>query len=347
MSCSRNRSDRTVDVRGLSLEDDDMMVEEEDVSEIPPPSSEPPKPKRKNQSMVWSSFTKKYVGDPPRPRAFCNYCEADYAADGNKNGTKNLLDHLSKCKKNPNKLPSKPDKRQKTLAYEKGVEGDENPSNLVLAKKFDHNHAIALRQALAEFLIVDELPFRIVESPQFRKLLRMLEPRFQVPSRMTIARTCIDIFKDQKAWLKSMIKACDSRVCLTTDAWTSIQNLSYMVVTAHWIDKEWKLQKRVISFRLIDNHKGDTIGAQVEECLHDWGIDKIMTITVDNASSNDTAIGYLKRHLRSNVLNGLYIHMRCAAHIMNLVVGDGLKINDDAITRVRDAIRYVFFFLIS
>ena len=69
-----------------------------------------------------------------------------------------------------------------------------------------------------------------------------------------------------------------------------------------------------------------------------------MTITVDNASSNDTVIGYLKRHLRSNVLNGLYIHMRCATHIMNLVVGDGLKINDNAITRVRDAIRYVFFY---
>ena len=65
----------------------------------------------------------------------------------------------------------------------------------MLAKKFDHNHAIALRQALAEFLIVDELPFRIVESPQFRKFVQMLEPRFQVSSRMTIARTCIDIFK--------------------------------------------------------------------------------------------------------------------------------------------------------
>jgi hypothetical protein len=100
----------------------------------------------------------------------------------------------------------------------------------------------------------------------------------------------------------------------------------------------------MISFSLIDNHKGDTIGAQVDECLHDWGIDKIMIITVDKASSNDTAIGYLKRHLRSNVLNGLYIHMRCATHIMNLVVGDGLKLNNDAITRVRDAIRYVFVF---
>ncbi|XVF46975.1 hypothetical protein PTKIN_Ptkin03bG0071800 [Pterospermum kingtungense] len=43
------------------------------------------------------------------------------------------------------------------------------------------------------------------------------------------------------------------------------------------------------------SHKGEEIGKLVEKCIRDWGIEKVFTITVDNASSNDVAIGYLKR----------------------------------------------------
>ncbi|KAG8473160.1 hypothetical protein CXB51_035123 [Gossypium anomalum] len=43
------------------------------------------------------------------------------------------------------------------------------------------------------------------------------------------------------------------------------------------------------------NHKGESIGMVIEKCLMNWGIDKLFTITVDNASSNDVAIGYLRK----------------------------------------------------
>ena len=33
--------------------------------------------------------------------------------------------------------------------------------------------------------------------------------------------------------------------------------------------------------------------------------------------------------------------MRCCAHILNLIVGDGLKEIDASIARVREAVRYV------
>ncbi|KAE8654516.1 hypothetical protein F3Y22_tig00117048pilonHSYRG00553 [Hibiscus syriacus] len=39
------------------------------------------------------------------------------------------------------------------------------------------------------------------------------------------------------------------------------------------------------------SHKGDAIGLMIEKCLLDWGIDKLFTVTVDNATSNDVAIG--------------------------------------------------------
>lgn len=50
------------------------------------------------------------------------------------------------------------------------------------------------------------------------------------------------------------------RVSLTTDIWTFVQNMSYMVITAHFIDNDWCLNRRIISFSLVEDHRRKTIG---------------------------------------------------------------------------------------
>ncbi|CAI0449146.1 unnamed protein product [Linum tenue] len=134
------------------------------------------------------------------------------------------------------------------------------------------------------------------------------------------------------------------RVCLTTDTWTSVQNLNYMCLTSHWIDDQWKLHKKVLSFPTIPNHKGETIGLSIMNCLKEWEIEKIFTVTVDNASTNDGAIKHVIRRTKDTlgtVLQHEYIHMRCCAHILNIIIQEGLKEVDDAIIKIRNAVRYV------
>ncbi|CAO2816261.1 unnamed protein product [Amaranthus hypochondriacus] len=117
-----------------------------------------------------------------------------------------------------------------------------------------------------------------------------------------------------------------------------------MCLTAHFIDNDWKLNKRILNFCPISSHKGQAIGKAIEKCLLAWGLENVMTITVDNASSNDTAIGYLKTRVKTwgtSVLNGEYLHVRCIAHIMNLVVNDGLKLVTNAVCRVRGAVKFI------
>ena len=49
---------------------------------------------------------------------------------------------------------------------------------------------------------------------------------------------------------------------------------------------------------------------------------------VDNASPNDTALGFFKKKLMSwgtSAVKIKYIHIRCIAHILNLVITEGLK----------------------
>ena len=79
-------------------------------------------------------------------------------------------------------------------------------------------------------------------------------------------------------------------------------------------------------------------------CLYEWGVDGIFTLTTDNASSNDTTIKFLQtvtKDWKGIVLEHEFLHMRCCAHILNLIVGDGLKEIDVSIARVREAVRYV------
>jgi hypothetical protein len=117
-----------------------------------------------------------------------------------------------------------------------------------------------------------------------------------------------------------------------------------MTVTAHFIDKDWCLHKKIISFFMVKGKKGDDIGKHLHKVLLEWGLDKVMTVTVDNASANDSGITYLRRQMNSvnaSIAEGKYLHMRCAAHIVNLIVQDGLKEVNNSIKRIRAAIKYI------
>jgi len=40
-----------------------------------------------------------------------------------------------------------------------------------------------------------------------------------------------------------------------------------MCITGHFIDTNWKYHKRILAFRQVANHKGQTISRELEECL--------------------------------------------------------------------------------
>ncbi|XP_012570906.1 zinc finger BED domain-containing protein RICESLEEPER 2-like [Cicer arietinum] len=83
---------------------------------------------------------------------------------------------------------------------------------------------------------------------------------------------------------------------------------------------------------------------EVETCLNAWELNRAFSITVDNASSNDVEIKFMKKWINARnylLLNEEYIHMRCCAHILSLIVKEGLKDEDISITRIRKAVKYV------
>ncbi|KZV23085.1 hypothetical protein F511_25619 [Dorcoceras hygrometricum] len=129
------------------------------------------------------------------------------------------------------------------------------------------------------------------------------------------------MFHEYKEALISQLSSISCRVSLTTDIWTNIKSQSYLVVTCHWIDETWKMQKRILSLDVLDSsHSGYTIALYVLNVAKVFGIqNKIMSITLDNASANNSALRYLKDSLKP-ILDGELFHVRCACHVINLCV---------------------------
>ena len=81
--------------------------------------------------------------------------------------------------------------------------------------------------------------------------------------------------------------------------------------------------KKNLSFVPVTSYMGEFIAKALENCLLDWELKNIFTIIVDNTSSNKTAINYFRKKLLSwgtTVVRAKYLHVRCIAHILNLIV---------------------------
>ncbi|PON75796.1 Ribonuclease H-like domain containing protein [Parasponia andersonii] len=226
------------------------------------------------------------------PRAICNYCDKDYATNTRINGTSTLWNHLNNQYKNyPFRLNNK---KQKILSFRK--KGDENVggSNFV-AMRFSR---IACRIACAKMIVINELPLRCVEQDGFKIFCSIACSKFVPPSQITIARDIINLYNDKKKKLKSYFVKNSQRVSLTTNTWTSIQNVNYIVLTIHFIDSEWKMQKKILNFCQIPNHKGETIDKAIEVSLKQWDIETVFIITVDSAAYNNGAISHIRKRLQ-------------------------------------------------
>jgi hypothetical protein len=97
-------------------------------------------------------------------------------------------------------------------------------------------------------------------------------------------KDCRSTNEIEKKKLKILLKNVN-KVNITTDTWSSVQRVSYMVVACHFVDSWWHLKKRVFNFcNVSPPHSGVIITNALHKSFFDWGIEnKVCTITVDNA----------------------------------------------------------------
>ena len=79
--------------------------------------------------------------------------------------------------------------------------------------------------------------------------------------------------------------------------------------------------------------------------LTQWNIQhKIVTITVDTAKYNDVVVSNLKKCLvpmSGLITSGAFFHVRCCAHILNLIVLDGLQLIGEILEKIRSLVKLI------
>ncbi|WOG93088.1 hypothetical protein DCAR_0312369 [Daucus carota subsp. sativus] len=258
---------------------------------------------RKKTSSVWNYMETFKANGVEGSR--CKLCSQQFTKSES-SSTSSMKRHLDKC------LKAHGATLQPQLQFHKGLGND------VQFSAFKYDHAI-IREKVSHYIMINELPFVHVESFMWNEIMKTATPLYQKITRGTLKGDCRTTYEIEKKKLVELFKSAQ-RINITTDMWTSTcQKLGYMVVTAHWIDENWKLNSRVINFcNIPPPHFGYVISDAVNKCLVDWKIqDKIGTVTVDNAKANDVAIKILKESFSirnpSLPVEGKLFHVRCVS----------------------------------
>ncbi|CAH1098482.1 unnamed protein product [Psylliodes chrysocephalus] len=175
--------------------------------------------------------------------------------------------------------------------------------------------------------------FRIVEEPEFRKLIEMVSfcPGYQPPTRKSLSNNLMttvenSISEDIK---EKLISA--KAVCITTDGWTSRNNDSFIAVTAHFINSETKLCSCTLGcIQYDERHTADNLCSFLKEMFNKWNIcNKIGAVVSDNASN-----------ILAAVRVGEWRSIGCFAHLLNLIVRTGTVPINNQLIKVKRIVEY-------
>lgn len=102
------------------------------------------------------------------------------------------------------------------------------------------------------------------------------------------------------------------------------------------------MQKRIIGYKYCEERKtGSYIALTVAQILEFFRLcDKVMSITLDNASNNLNVVEHLKGRLCPIDVNAF--HIKCVAHIYNLIVKDGIKLFGASCSKIQFACGWIF-----
>lgn len=181
---------------------------------------------------------------------------------------------------------------------------------------------LQIDRRIAAFIAQDGRPISIVDGEGFKSLINFLEPDYDIKSRTTTTALIKELYDEGvRKLLVKLEKAL--YVAFTTDLWTSLQNIAYMCVTAHWINPVWELESAILQTRETpERHTGQNISVRLSDCANEWNIpiNKIAATVHDNGSNMNAAM---------NLLDD-WPDQLCFAHTLQLAISAGLKVKSIA-----------------
>ena len=87
-----------------------------------------------------------------------------------------------------------------------------------------------------------------------------------------------------------------AKLSIALDCWTSLFQQAFMAISGYFLDQEWNYRELLLGFEpLKGSHTGRNLSLVLSEVLQMNQIsDRIVAITTDNASNNDTMIASIR-----------------------------------------------------
>lgn len=250
------------------------------------------------KSPVW-----KYFHPPENNKAKCKVCQVliNYAGGS----TSSLLKHLKNVHKNLNPDTETP-----------STSGGLSKFGITIGKPCSVSRKTELNRLLCDVVTQNALPLSFVESKSVRNLLKYAEPNYKCIS----SEQAKEIIKLEAVHLKTKLKIQMAKckvVALTTDNWTSVNNQSFMAVTASFIDENWSIQSPVLATQnLEERHTADYLARELKQIIEEWEITNQVTAIVHDNAANIKGV--------AKIINDKWWDIGCAAHTLQICINHAM-----------------------
>ena len=174
-----------------------------------------------------------------------------------------------------------------------------------------------LTSKVTNLLVKQMLPLSLVDSEEFRDLLKQLDPRFECPGRKYFSQTAIPMKSTLvKEQIITDLQNATSISC-TTDGWSSITAEPYVSLTVHFITPTWTLRTYCLrTIYLPDSHTADNIAMIIRNILSEFNlqISAVTSFTTDNGANMKAAIRKLE-----------ITRIPCFGHILHNAINYSMK----------------------
>jgi len=152
-----------------------------------------------------------------------------------------------------------------------------NPSDQALAGRLRASvDEKSLRVSLLDWITYHNLPFEIVDSQRFRRVLTTVNPVLEtrIPCRKTLVRSLEDEYKKAVGPVTETLQTARGKIHFAFDGWTTAHNTSsFLGINAHFIDVEWQVRSILLGLPALRNrHTGEALADEVADVLNFWGI---------------------------------------------------------------------------
>ena len=174
----------------------------------------------------------------------------------------------------------------------------------------------ALDRAVAKMIAKDIRPVYIVRCEGFRDLVCLLDQRYKLPSEKSLTKKILpQLVQEVQDQIKEVVMKTNS-VAITTDGWTSRTGVSFLGITAHYLDKKGKLTRTCLDVSSFHHrHTSDNIKDRITAVLKDYSLSEKVICSVTDSANN----------IKKAIADAGIPRFSCFDHNLNLVVKDSFK----------------------